>query len=114
MHTASCPSADASAVAAGDVERAARNHELFREVNARIAELHGWFDDGSLMLVCECSRSDCTESVEIGEDDYEAVRGDGERFVVVPGHELPEVEVVVEQHPRFLVVEEAPRRTLRW
>jgi hypothetical protein len=27
------------------------------------------------------------------------------RFAVVPGHELPEIETVVERHPAYLVVE---------
>ena len=29
---------------------------------------------------------------------YEAVRANPRRFVIVRGHELPEVEVVVERH----------------
>ncbi len=37
--------------------------------------------------------------------EYEQVRSDGACFVVLPGHDLPEVERVVERNGRFLVVE---------
>ena len=38
-------------------------------------------------------------------DVYRAVREDPRRFIVVPGHENPEFEEVVERHDRFNVVE---------
>ncbi len=37
--------------------------------------------------------------------EYEAVRANPRRFVIVRGHDLPEVEVVVEDHERYAVVE---------
>jgi hypothetical protein len=38
-------------------------------------------------------------------DEYEAIREHPARFPVLPGHELPDVETVVETHERYLVVE---------
>jgi hypothetical protein len=37
-------------------------------------------------------------------DDYERIHGDPTQFVVVPGHEEPSVEDVVEQDEEYAVV----------
>ena len=88
------------------VERNARNQVIFREVNEHIAELTAeWRQTDVSLLICECSDTACSEPIEITPAEYEHVRKDGARFVVVSGHELPEVERVVEHHGRFIVVE---------
>lgn len=93
---------ESSAVA----EKLARNQVIFREVNERIAELDGeWGATGMNVYVCECSSQRCATELEITPTEYEQVRADGARFVVAPGHELAEVERVVEENERFLVVE---------
>ena len=56
-------------------------------------------------VICECSRAGCIERVEVTHEEYEHVRSEGTRFLVVPGHENPSVEKVVERHPTYLVVE---------
>lgn len=75
------------------VERAARNQTLFREVNERIAELAGELDENDESpfqpFICECSHDDCAESVEATLAEYEAIRANGARFLLAPGHELP-------------------------
>ena len=71
-------------------ERAARNEEIFRGVNERIeegAEKHG--ATGRQPFHCECGR----------------IVAERYRFVVIAGHEVPEVERVVERRPGFVVVE---------
>jgi hypothetical protein len=57
------------------------------------------------VFVCECGRVGCTTTIEVGREDYERARATFERFVVAPGHELLEVEDVVERHPGYLIVE---------
>jgi hypothetical protein len=37
--------------------------------------------------------------------EYEALRAEPTRFAVVPGHEVPDVERVVDRRPKYLVVE---------
>lgn len=91
-------------------KRRARNEALFREVNERVEEvssrLSALEDESALTgFVCECSREDCTELVEITYAQYEAVRSDARRFLLRPGHEDLNVDRVVERHPGFLVVE---------
>jgi hypothetical protein len=84
----------------------ARRQNALREVNERIHEL-GWRDDGAVQsgYVCECSRPDCTETVELATQVYEAVRSVPVRFVLVPGHAQPDVERIVEQHAAYVIVD---------
>ena len=87
-------------------ERAARNEEVFRGVNERIeegAEQHGV--SGSLPFHCECARASCVETIEIPPARYEAIVRERYHFVVLPGHEQPEIEQIRESEPEFLVVE---------
>jgi hypothetical protein len=88
------------------VQRAARNEEIFRGVNERIedgAEQHGV--EGTLPFHCECGSGVCVETIELLLSEYERVAHHRYRFVVVPGHEDPSIERVVERHPAWLVVE---------
>ena len=92
--------------------RRARNEALFREVNERIEEVSREFAEGDwdqkqeqLRLVCECGRQECTELLEATVAEYEAVRSNPRRFLVLPGHEQTDIERVVERNNRFFVVE---------
>jgi hypothetical protein len=57
------------------------------------------------LFICECSDTNCAESLEITAAEYEAVRAEGTRFVVTPGHQLQGIERVVYGNRRFFVVE---------
>jgi len=59
---------------------------------------------GSAVFVCECGHLGCSETVRIGVLEYEAVRTSFDRFLLVPGHEIDEVDEVVERRERYLVV----------
>jgi hypothetical protein len=87
-------------------ERYVRNEWLFRDVNERIAEVNDKFEvEGETEFLCECGQQTCLETLLLTRAQYEAVRGKGRRFVVVPGHEDGRVERVVERESGFLVVE---------
>jgi hypothetical protein len=75
-------------------------------VNDRIEELAASFDlrDGFTIL-CECGSGRCSEPIALSKDDYEQLRRVPTHFAVLPGHEIPDVEQVVERHDGFLVVE---------
>ena len=86
--------------------RMAQNEAFFREVNERIddvADRHR-YSRGLNEYLCECANPDCTFRVPLSAPEYEAVRADGSRFVVLPGHHTPEVEVLVSQDDRFWIV----------
>jgi hypothetical protein len=85
-------------------ERITKNEALFREVNERIEELQP--DQlPSFEVVCECGDRECHQTLEVGTDDYARVRSHPTHFFVTPGHEIPDVETVIETTARFNVVE---------
>jgi hypothetical protein len=90
-------------------ERAIRNEELFREVNAHIAELEDRSRDLNfgepLPLVCECSRTGCTAPIAVDPSTFDRVRDHPLQFLVAHGHEEVELETVIETKPDYLVVE---------
>jgi hypothetical protein len=82
-------------------ERIGKNEALFREVNDRISELS---ESGSAEFLCECGNRDCSAPIRLALVDYEAVRADPTLFIVIPGHEVVDVEVVIEQRVHYRVV----------
>jgi hypothetical protein len=92
-----------------DSERARRvglNEALFRQVNEQLDELHETFrpDSAPLELICECGNLDCADQIRLDRPEYEHLRSDALLFAVVHGHELPDVEEIVERHPTYYVV----------
>ena len=84
----------------------ARNQSLFREVNERIGQLANGSDVGGHdSYICECDNQSCTELMKLSRVEYEAVREHANRFAVLPKHENPATERVVEHHARYSVVE---------
>lgn len=89
------------------VEQAASAEVNGRRVNEAIER--GASGPGTAVFVCECGRIGCTETVELSISEYEAVRSGFERFLVVPGHEMEEIEDVVERHGSYFVVAKRDR-----
>lgn len=83
----------------------AQTEALFRDVNERIAESAERFDSDRAEFVCECADPQCTSRIELTLAQYEHVREDGTHFVLVPGHEDPTIERVVERRPQRAIVE---------
>jgi hypothetical protein len=90
--------------------RIGANEAIFREVNERIREIDRTFSGGtgSMTIMCECGDVRCTEMIALPVADYERVRRESVLFVVVPGHEAPDVEEVVERGEGFDVVRKHP------
>ncbi len=86
--------------------RLAANETIFREVNEAISK-GGWpGDEGSPVgFRCECARLGCNALVSLTPREYERVRAYSRRFVMLPGHQLAEVESVVQGMPGYVVVE---------
>jgi hypothetical protein len=86
-----------------DKQRAAMNEAAFRKVNEGMEV--GQDPAGLLTFICECGRMGCTRMIELTRAEYEAVRANPRRFALLAGHEMEDVETVVERHERYLVVE---------
>jgi hypothetical protein len=87
-------------------ERLGANEAVFREINEGI-ERGQWpgEEDAPIGFRCECARLGCAELVELSIHEYERVRSNPRRFIVLPGHERLDVEIVVERRPSYFVVE---------
>lgn len=85
--------------------RLAQNEALFREINERVEEMaHRLGPDVPYEFFCECANADCTFRITLPLAEYEAVRADPRRFVVLPLHYTPEVEeLVVEEDTHWVV-----------
>jgi hypothetical protein len=93
-------------------ERIARNEAMYRKANERARawdERHSSSEVASYF--CECAQTNCRERVSLTEADYERVRSDSRRFVILPGHELPDLDTVIEQHEGWAIIEKAPEVT---
>jgi hypothetical protein len=87
-------------------QRIAANEALFRQINERIEQGHWPGEEHvSLALRCECARLGCNEMLDLPPRGYEEVREHPRRFIVKPGHEVPEAENVVARSRGYLVVE---------
>ena len=90
--------------------RIGQNEALFREVNERVKDLNETFelvlDERS--LVCECGSETCIQQITMTAKEYEELRADPTQFVVVPGHEEPDVEDVIREGQGFVVVQKRP------
>jgi hypothetical protein len=86
--------------------RLASNQAVFRKVNEGIARGQWPGDENQHVgFRCECARLGCNSLIELTLDEYERVRGNPRRFVMIAGHELPEVERVVARRTGYFVVE---------
>jgi hypothetical protein len=79
---------------------------VFREINEGI-ERGQWpgEEQSPVSFRCECARLGCSELIELSVHEYERVRANPRWFVVAPGHQHPELEVVIDAQPGYLVVE---------
>jgi len=87
--------------------RIAENEVRFRDINERLRgdleALTG--EEEVLRFVCECGNASCREAIAIALGEYQGVRAHPLHFAVTPGHEIPDVETVIERHQRYFVVE---------
>jgi hypothetical protein len=90
--------------------RVGLNESIFREVNEQIESLnHGFGTELTTMtVICECADGECTDRVEIAISEYEKVRANPLRYIVVPGHELPDFEAIVDSGAGYDIVQKRP------
>jgi hypothetical protein len=88
-------------------ERVGQNEAIFRNVNEQIEGISKALSDltQTMDVVCECGDITCTERLMITVPAYERVRAESTYFVVLPGHEMLDIEVVVSDHDSYRVVQ---------
>lgn len=84
-------------------KRMEHNEAVFRSVNDEIEDLaHG---GGARDFVCECADATCEDTIRLTREEYRSIRSQPKHYVIVPGHEVPEIEEVVERKPDHFVVD---------
>jgi hypothetical protein len=95
-------------------ERLGANEAVFREINEGIERGHWPGEEDSLVSFrCECARLGCNDLIELSPREYEEIRANPRRFLVLPGHERLEVETVAERRSGYLVVEKLDQAAKR-
>ena len=93
-------------------ERLAENEAMFRAANERMAEWEEHrINDAEELYFCECADNDCREKVSLRKADYEKVRSVSRHFLIAVGHEIPDIEAVIETHEGWAVIEKNPEVT---
>jgi len=89
-------------------QRQAHNEALYRATNREIeraSERVGEGAESEIEFLCECGREGCTAMLSLTIGDYDRIHAERERFVVLPGHENPEIEEVVQRTSSYFVVD---------
>lgn len=84
-------------------ERLAQNEVRFREINESAQPQRE--SQGTGRFVCECADRSCMAWLEIPLEAYATVREHSRWFLVMPTHEIPDVESIVEREAGYFVVE---------
>ena len=88
-------------------DRIVRAELFFRAVNEEIARNDG---HGETVFLCECGNPLCREGLQLTSAALGDLHAQPDLFVVLPGHEIPDVEEVVDRSNGYLIVRNnAPR-----
>ncbi|MCA1587197.1 MAG: hypothetical protein LC744_00500 [Chloroflexi bacterium] len=87
-------------------DRIARNESAFRALNESLeASVHRGRPRGDFAgFVCECGSPECDDTVRLDLPTYESIRQDARLFFLLPGHDAPDVEDVVDNGDGYVVV----------
>jgi hypothetical protein len=86
-------------------ERVARNEATSRDINEGLEQAHAADPPESFFrIVCECGQDSCDRLIAITLAEYERVRADALRFAVLRDHVIADVELVIKDTDRFVVV----------
>jgi hypothetical protein len=92
-------------------ERVAKNEVNAREMNERIEVSYDSHRlDTYINMVCECGLAECDVFLPVTKAEYEEIRSDPRRFVIDPSHRVADLEDVVSETDRFVVVEKREGR----
>lgn len=97
------------------LRRVGENEALYRLVNERIKAVSADVaaPGGEFGVICECATLDCKTHIMIRPQVYEQTRANPDRFIVLRGHQLDDIESVVEDHGSFFVIEKTPEEARR-
>jgi hypothetical protein len=79
---------------------------LYRAVNERILDVSTTWAAGSepVGFLCECGDENCYGVLNLTIRDFEAIRSAPNQFLVLRGHQTPDVDNVLAQNNGYLVI----------
>ena len=86
-------------------QKAAKNEAISRSLNEGLAKGEDKWPSEEPTFICECSDLSCAVEIQLSLDHYRSVRSNSSRFILVPGHINPEIEIKVDEGDGFEVVE---------
>jgi hypothetical protein len=97
------------------IRRVGENEALYRLVNERIHALSPGAAaiTGDFGVICECGTLDCKTRIMVTPEVYEQTRARSDHFIVLRGHQLDDIETIVEDHETFIVIEKTPAEAKR-
>lgn len=86
--------------------RAAQNQLLFRSVNERVKELgdRALNSLAEIDFACECDDQTCFAPITLPLEEFAGIDAAENQFIVLPGHEDPDVDDVIDRRDGYLVV----------
>ena len=91
--------------------RLRENEDLMQSLNERMDDRtsairdEDHLDQGApVAFFCECSDLSCRGRIQLSPATFHEIHRDTERFVLLPGHEIPAIERVVDEGDGFVVV----------
>jgi hypothetical protein len=86
--------------------RLGKNQALFRTVNEQVEKIATEQTTADpIGFICECATPNCGSHIELAHGEYEAIRRNPTHFFVLPDHVFPEVEKIVDDRGRYVIVE---------
>jgi hypothetical protein len=90
----------------GEDRSVAADQSAFAEANDRIrARAEEWGFRAAVPFLCECSKLSCTETMQLSLATYRRARERSHAFIVLAGHDDPQVERIVADGAGFVLVE---------
>ncbi len=101
-------------------DRMVENEAIFRKYNENVqkglddlcelAEKSGQEppiepDDLTLHFYCECSDENCSKRIVMKPSIYKSIHKNRKRFIVIPGHEAPDIETIHKKQKDYTIVE---------
>jgi hypothetical protein len=81
-------------------KRIVQTELFFRAITEEIAR-NGHADT---VFLCECGNPACAEGLHLAKEALQRLHAEKGLFVVLPGHEIPDVETVIESFEEYLIV----------
>jgi hypothetical protein len=100
--------------------RLAENELFFRDMNDNVVQGFAnlqqiaveeddtkWLPnvDQPIKFFCECSDMKCEERIELKPSRYKELHQNTDQFIVLPGHNDPDIERIIKSSKHYLVVE---------